>query len=285
VDVRGSAPGTRETDLLNPINTVDRVDAILLSGGSAYGLDAASGAMRFLEERGIGLHVGNAIVPIVPGAILFDLFLGDPKIHPDAAAGYTACQAATHANIAEGSVGAGAGATVGKLFGLQLAMKSGIGTASWTAPQTGLTVGALVAVNAAGDVLHEGRIIAGARNIDGPGFLDSMAQLMKGAGQPAKPGGNTTLGLVATNARLTKVETTKVAQMAHDGLARTIKPVHTLVDGDTIFAAATGRKGRFHPGTVGAIAAEVVARAVYRAVITATGVEGFPARRDLSWVR
>jgi L-aminopeptidase/D-esterase-like protein len=285
VDVRGSAPGTRETDLLNPINTVDRVNAILLSGGSAYGLDAASGVVRFLEERNVGFHAGNAVVPIVPAAILFDLFLGDPKIHPDAAAGYTACQAAGHENIAEGSVGAGAGATVGKLFGLEAAMKSGIGTASWTVPQTGLAVGALVAVNAAGDVVHNGRIIAGARNADGPGFLDSMARLMNGARPPLKPGRNTTLGLVITNAALTKVEATKVAQMAHDGLARTIDPVHTLVDGDTIFAAATGRNGPFDAGTVGAIAAEVIARAVYRAVAMATGVEGYPARRDLTWLR
>ncbi|MBV9265230.1 MAG: P1 family peptidase [Acidobacteriaceae bacterium] len=287
VDVRGSAPGTRETDLLNPINIVEKVNAILLSGGSAYGLDAASGVMHFLEERNIGFRVGDAVVPIVPAAILFDLFLGDPKIHPGGAAGYTACQAAANTSIAEGSVGAGAGATVGKLFGLQLAMKSGIGTASWTVPQTGLVVGALVAVNAAGDVVHQDRtkILAGARNPDGPGFLDSMAQLMNGSGPAAKPGTSTTLGIVATNAVLSKVEVTKVAQMAHDGLARSINPVHTLFDGDTIFAAATGRKGHFDAGAVGAIAAEVVARAVQRAAIMAVGVEGYPARRELTWAR
>src|SRR5450755_771266 len=236
VDVRGSAPGTRETDLLNPINTVQKVNAILLSGGSAYGLDAAGGVMRFLEERNIGFHVGSAVVPIVPAAILFDLQIGDPKIHPNAASGYMACQTVANANVPEGCVGAGAGATVGKFFGAELAMKSGIGTASWTVDQKQLVVGAIAAVNAVGDVVHRrtGQILAGARRPDGPGFLNTMDQFMKGAIGAPILGANTTIAVVATNAALTKVEITKVAQMAQDGLARSINPVHTLADGDTI---------------------------------------------------
>jgi len=280
VDVRGSAPGTRETDLLNPINTVQQINAIVLSGGSAYGLDTASGVMQFLEERKIGFHVGSIVVPIVPAAILFDLQIGDPKIHPAAAAGYTACQAASNSNIPEGSVGAGAGATVGKFFGHALAMKSGIGTASWTVGQQGLVVGAIVAVNAAGDVIDRrtGKILAGARRPDGPGFLNTMDQFMRGAIGKPRLGSNTTIGVIATNAALTKAEATKVAQMAHDGLARTINPVHTLSDGDTLFAAGTGSSRERHDvSLIGAIAAEVVAHAVNRAVITATAIEGYPA--------
>jgi L-aminopeptidase/D-esterase-like protein len=283
VDVRGSAPGTRETDLLNPLNSVQAVNAILLSGGSAYGLDAASGVMRYLEERNIGFRVGAAVVPIVPAAILFDLNIGDPKIHPDAAAGYAACEAATHSETPEGSIGAGAGATVGKLFGMSLAMKSGIGSASWTVPESGLSVGALVVVNAAGDVRDSktGEILAGARDPNGPGMLDSMRQWMNGAPAKAHRGSNTTIGVVATNAVLTKVEATKIAQMAHDGLARTINPVHTLLDGDTIFAAGTGRSRVSHdPSLIGAIAAEVMAQAVNRAVITASALPGFPSHRE-----
>ena len=284
VDVRGSAPGTRETDLLNPINTVERVNAILLSGGSAYGLDAASGVMRYLEEHKIGFRVGAAIVPIVPAAILFDLQIGDSRIHPNADSGYAACEAATHENVAEGNVGAGAGATVGKSFGHDLAMKSGIGTASWAVPQTGLVVGAIVAVNSVGDVISHktGTILAGARNPDALGFLNTMEQWMQGVSNVARPGAHTTIGVVATNAMLSKGEATKVAQMAQDGLARTICPVHTLFDGDTIFAVATGEhRGPYDVSQVGAIAAEVVAHAINRAVITATGIPGYPAYRDL----
>jgi L-aminopeptidase/D-esterase-like protein len=284
VDVRGSAPGTRETDLLNPINTVQKVNAIVLSGGSAYGLDAASGVMRYLEERNTGFHVGSAVVPIVPAAILFDLQIGDPKIHPAAASGYTACQDATNSNVSEGSVGAGAGATVGKFFGPGLAMKSGLGTASWTVERQNLVVGAIVAVNAAGDVIDRktGKILAGARRPGGPGFLNTMDQFMRGAiGKPSL-GSNTTIGVIATNAALTKVEMTKIAQMAHDGLARTINPVHTMADGDTLFAAATGTSRERHDvSLVGAIAAEVLAHAVNRAVMAAIGIEGYPAYRDI----
>lgn len=282
VDVRGSAPGTRETDLLRPINTVQTVNAILLSGGSAFGLDAATGVMHYLEAHGQGYRVGSLVVPIVPAAILFDLNIGDPKIRPNAQAGYAACEAATDSNIAEGNVGAGAGATVGKLFGLRSAMKSGIGTASIQVGDTGLIVGAIVAVNAIGDVLDRetGKILAGARAADGTGFRDSMAEILKGSTIRAVPGAHTTIGVVATNANLSKTEMTKVAQMAHDGLARTINPVHTAADGDTIFAASTGNVNA-DVTTVGAVAAEAVARAINRAVLTAIGITGYPAHRDL----
>ncbi len=284
VDVRGSAPGTRETDLLNPINTVQKINAILLSGGSAFGLDAATGVMRYLEEHGQGYHVGPIIIPIVPAAILIDLELGDSKIRPNAQSGYAACQAASASDVPEGNVGAGAGATVGKLFGMGAAMKSGLGTASIKVDPTGLIVGAVVAVNAVGDVIDHrtGRILAGARAPDGNSLLNSMSQIMKGETAGSRPGTNTTLGIVATNASLTKSEMTKVAQMAHDGLARTINPVHTAFDGDTIFAASSGSaQVKTDVTTVGAIAAEAVARAVNRAIITAVGIPGYPAYRDL----
>ncbi len=285
VDVRGSAPGTRETDLLNPVNTVQQINAIVLSGGSAFGLDAASGAMRFLDEHGVGFHMGPIVVPIVPAAILFDLNIGDPKIRPDAHAGYTACENATNANVPEGNVGAGAGATVGKLFGMRYAMKSGLGTASANIGDTGLIVAAIVAVNAVGDVIDHrtGRILAGARTPDGMGLADSMEQILAGGTMKPSHGANTTIGVVATNARLTKVEATKMAQMAHDGLARTINPVHTAGDGDTIFAAATGTSSATaNVTTIGAVAAEVMARAVNRAVLTAVGIPNLPAHRDLA---
>ena len=284
VDVRGSAPGTRETDLLNPINLVQTVNAIVLSGGSAFGLDTASGVMRYLEERNVGFHLGASTVPIVPAAILFDLNLGDPKIHPNAAAGYAACDSAARSEIPTGCVGAGTGATVGKLFGMHLAMKSGIGTASWTVEQTGLIVGVVVAVNAVGDVRHHetGELLAGARDPRGPGLANSMRQLMLGNLGKGHAGTNTTIGVVATNAALSKVEATKVAQMAHDGLARTINPVHTLFDGDTIFAVSTARsRGPHDVSLVGAIAAEVMARAANDAVIKASSLPDLPAHKDV----
>lgn len=289
VDVRGSAPGTRETDLLNPIHTVERINALVLSGGSAFGLDAASGVMRYLDENKIGYRVGSIVVPIVPAAIIFDLGLGDPKIRPDAESGYAACQAASAAPPREGNSGAGAGATVGKLFGMRAAMKSGIGTASFTVRSSGLIVGVIVAVNAVGDVRHRqtNKILAGALAQGGQSFLDSMAQILQGATLThSRPGGNSTIGIVATNAALTKSEATKVAQMAHDGLARTINPIHTAADGDTIFAAATGTNvARADVSTVGALAAEAMARAVNRAVLTATGLPNLPAHQDLVWLK
>ena len=278
VDVRGAAPGTRETELLSPLNAVEQVHAVLLAGGSAFGLDAAGGVMRWLEERGIGVAVGSARVPIVPAAILFDLWIGDARIRPDAQAGYTACTVASRDRPAEGSVGAGTGASVGKLFGIDRAMKGGIGSASVTVD--GITVGALVAVNAIGDVIDPatGQPIAGARTADGRQLRGSMASMLRGElPAPLQPGGATTIGVIATDARLTKAQATKVAQMAHDGLARSINPVHTMGDGDTLFALATGSAGRSANLTLlGALAAEVTARAVLRAVRAATPVSGPP---------
>ncbi len=284
VDVRGSAPGTRETDLLNPINTVEQVNGILLTGGSAFGLDAAAGVMTYLEARGHGFRMGPIVVPIVPAAVIFDLNIGDPKIRPDAQAGYTACENAANANVPEGNVGAGAGATVGKMFGLRYAMKGGLGTASVRVGDSDLIVGAIVAVNAIGDVIdrNTGKILAGARTADGEGFVDTVAQLMAGATLHPRPGESSAIGVVATNARLNKTQATKVAQMAHDGFARTINPVHSMMDGDTIFAAATGTStATADLTTIGAIAAEVMAHAVNRAVLMATGIPNYPAHRDM----
>jgi L-aminopeptidase/D-esterase-like protein len=284
VDVRGAAPGTRETDLLQPTNTVQQVNAILLSGGSAFGLDAATGVMHYLEERGMGYRVGPSVVPIVPAAILFDLHVGDSKIRPDAQSGYAACDAASSSNVAEGNVGAGAGATVGKVFGTRFAMKAGIGTASAKVGEPGLIVGAIVAVNSLGDVVDSGtgKILAGARTPNGKGLRDSTAEILNGAVINAARGANSAIGVVATNVRLSKTEATRVAVMAHDGFARTIKPVHTAADGDTIFAAATGTISLAADLiTLGTAAAEVIARAVNRAVLTAVGIPGYPAHRDL----
>jgi L-aminopeptidase/D-esterase-like protein len=282
VDVRGSAPGTRETDLLNPENLVDRVNAVVLAGGSAFGLDAASGVMRYLDERGIGFDTGIAKVPIVPAAILFDLPLG-PAIRPDAAAGYAACEAATAMRPAEGNVGAGAGATVGKLFGFARGMKGGIGTAS--ARLQGLTVGAIVAVNAVGDVVdpRTRRVLAGARTPDGKNKLGASAAVLAGeVPRLSAPGCATTLGVVATNAELTKAQARKIAQMAQDGIARAIDPAHTMYDGDTIFTLATGSaKKAGDPTLLGAMAAEVVAAAILRAVMAARGLPDLPAAADL----
>ncbi len=282
VDVRGAAPGTRETDLLAPENTVEQVHAILLTGGSAFGLDAAGGVMRWLAERGHGLPVGKARVPIVPAAVLFDLWLGDPAIGPDAAAGYAACEAASTAAPEEGCFGAGSGATVGKLFGPEHAMKGGIGTASVKVGE--ITVGALVAVNAVGDVFDpsNGNLIAGARGADGKPLGAARAMMQGALPSQLLTGMSTTIGIVATDAQLTKAQAKKMAQMSHDGLARTINPVHTPFDGDVMFSLATGASGL--PGNMsllGALAAEVTAIAVLRAIRAATGLPGLPAASDL----
>jgi len=275
VDVRGAAPGTRETELLSPLNAVEQVHAVMLGGGSAFGLDAAGGVMRWLDERGIGVQVGPARVPIVPAAILFDLWVGDSSIRPDAAAGYAACDAASEAPVVEGNVGAGTGASVGKLFGIGRAMRGGIGSASIKVD--GVTVAALVAVNAIGDVIdpRSGAPIAGARSADGRQLLGTMAALQRGEPTSGpKPGMATTLGIVATDAVLTKAQANKLAQMAHDGFARSINPVHTMGDGDTIFALATGALGRSANLTLlGALGAEVTAAAVQRAVRAARGLQ------------
>ena len=284
VDVRGAAPGTRETDLLDPVNLVERVHAVLLTGGSAFGLDAAGGVVRWLEERGHGHAVGPVRVPIVPAAVLFDLWVGDARIRPDAAAGHAACEAATRDAPAEGSVGAGAGATVGKLFGPERAMKGGIGSAAITVG--GLTVGVLVAVNAVGDVIDRanGAVLAGARSSDGRRRIGTLRSLLAGElPRLLDAGSATTIGVVATDAVLTKAQATKLAQMSHDGLARCIDPVHTLLDGDTMFALATGASGRSADITLlGALAAEATARAVLRAVRAAAGLPGLPAADELT---
>jgi L-aminopeptidase/D-esterase-like protein len=285
VDVRGSAPGTRETDLLNPINTVQQVQAVVLSGGSAYGLDTASGVMRYLESQGKGFKIGGGVVPIVPAAILMDLgFGGDFKIRPDAEAGYQACLAASNKPVVQGNIGAGAGATIGKMAGGKFSMKAGIGSASIKVGNTGVVVGAIVAVNAVGDVWNPktGKIVAGARSEDGKGFRDAMAQVMKGNRVLIQPGANTTIGLVATNVAMEKVQIAKVAQMAHDGYARAINPVHTPGDGDTIFALATGTltDAKANHGMIGALAAEAMAQAIVRAVTNAETSAGVPGLRD-----
>jgi L-aminopeptidase/D-esterase-like protein len=284
VDVRGGAPGTRETDLLDPVNSVQQVHAVVLSGGSAFGLETATGVMRYLEEKGIGFPVGPGRVPIVPAAILFDLGLGDWRIRPDAASGYEAARRASSGVVAEGSVGAGAGATVGKLFGPSGAMRGGLGGASIRLPG-GAVVAALVAVNALGDVVDptSGRTLAGARTRDGKKLRGTLAALAEGE-RPGQPlgGQNTSIGVVATNVTLTKSEATKVAQMAHDGLARAIRPTHTPWDGDTLFALSTGSVTLAEPAlVVGSLAGEVVARAVVRGVLAAEGLPGVPSARDL----
>lgn len=289
VDVRGAAPGTRETDLLDPCNLVEKVHAIVLAGGSAWGLDAATGAVRWLEEQGVGLDVGVGRLPLVPAAVLFDLLVGDMRVRPDAAAGYAACAAASSADPAEGNVGAGTGAAVGKMFGMARAMKGGVGTASVTVD--GVTVGALIACNAVGDVLDPdtAQVVAGARSLDGLRLLNSRRALLRGElPQSVLPGTNTTVGVVATDAVLTKAQAHRLAVAAHDGLARSINPVHTQLDGDTLFTLGTGASGK-HPGmlVLSAMAAEATARATLRAVQMArslTTAEGLhlPCMADLA---
>ncbi|MBC7434973.1 MAG: P1 family peptidase [Bdellovibrionales bacterium] len=274
VDVRGAAPGTRETDLLAPGNLVQKVHAIMLAGGSAWGLDAASGAMQWLEAQGVGLDVKVARVPLVPGAVLFDLMVGDASIRPDAQSGWRACAAASTKAPAQGNVGAGSGAAVGKLFGIERAMKGGIGTASVTVG--GVTVGALVACNALGDVVDPdtGQVVAGARTANGRKLLDSRKAILRGdLLKPLLAGTNTTIGVIATDALITKVQAQRLAQMGHDGLARSINPVHTMLDGDTIFALGTGRAGK-SPGmmVLCTMAAEATARAVVNAALAARGL-------------
>jgi len=286
VEVCGSAPGTRETDLLRPMNLVQEVHAVLLSGGSAFGLEAAHGVVRYLYEKGVGFDAGVAKVPIVPAAILFDLGIGSPKVWPTAENGYQACLAATQDPVSEGTVGAGTGATVGKILGMGLATKGGLGSASLCL-EKGLIVGALAVVNAFGDVIdpQTATVLAGPRRPDGSGFHRTM-DILKG-GQPlaGAPGSNTTLAVVATNAPLTKEQANKVAQMAHDGLARAICPVHTMFDGDVVFALSLGKAMGSSPDVtlVGALAAEVVSLAIGRAVSQAQSLGGVPAVRDLPY--
>ena len=284
VDVRGGSPGTRETDLLRPTHRVDRVHAILLSGGSAFGLDAASGVVAYLEEEEVGYRVGPAIVPIVSAAILFDLGLGNSSVRPGPEEGRAASVAANTDPVPEGTCGAGTGATVAKGRGREYALKSGIGSASIRLPQ-GPVVAALVAVNAYGGVYNHrsGQLVAGPRRDDGDGMFDPVEVLL---GQNENTSdlqlANTTIGVVATDAPLTREEASHLATVSHDGLAMTIRPCHTMRDGDTMFALATGRHiGTFDLTALGAAAAEVTARAVLRAVTSATGLAGAPAVGEL----
>jgi L-aminopeptidase/D-esterase-like protein len=290
---RGPAPGTRETDLLSPLNMVERVNAIVLSGGSAFGLDAAQGVMKYLEEKNVGFKTGAGVVPIVPAAVIFDLtFIGASKARPTADCGYKAAAAASNAPVQEGNVGAGAGATVGKLGGFfntgtaaVRPMKAGVGSASIVLPN-GLIVGAIAVVNAVGDVIDplNGQVVAGMRGADGK-LADARKVLRSGVSGPARPVENTTLGIVATNARLTKIQVSRIALMADDGLARAIYPVHTQGDGDTVFALANGSwNGTADLTTVGALAADMMAEAIVRAAVMAKSSGGLPAASDTGTV-
>lgn len=280
VDVRGGAPASRETELLKPVNLVEQIHGVVLSGGSAYGLDAASGAMSYLEEKGVGFDVGVGLVPIVCGASLFDLVVGDPKCRPDKAMGYEACKNANGSDVAEGNVGAGTGASVGKLHGMDHMMKSGLGI---YALQVGdLQVAALVAVNALGDVVDvdTGKIIAGLLKEDNTGLTSTVAAMYEQLSRKDNFfSGNTTLGCIVTNAKLTKNQANKIASIAHNGYARAIQPVHTMADGDTIFVMATGEVEAL-PDAVGALATEVMARAINRAAKMAKPAYGLKAARD-----
>lgn len=293
VDQRGGAPGTRETDAMHPMHLVNEVHAVVLSGGSAFGLDAATGAVRYLEERGVGFDVRVARVPIVPAAILFDLGIGSSEVRPDAEMGYQACLNASPDPPREGNIGAGTGATVGKILGMAGAMKSGIGTTSLEIG-SGIIVGAIAAVNVFGDVIDPdtGQIIAGARVVKkgpvkiglGPYFADTMFVMQSLVGRTVlgfMSRENTVIGVVATNAKLNKEQVNKVAQMAQDGLARTVRPAHTMLDGDTIFALATCEK-KADVNIVGAFAAEAFAQAVLRAVRTAEPAAGLPSASEVN---
>ncbi len=295
VDVRGSAPGTRETDLMRPCSQVDRIHGVALSGGSAYGLDSATGVMRWLEEQGFGFVTPYGIVPIVGGAVIYDLGIGNPKVRPDADMGYAACCAATCGPCSEGNIGAGLGATVGKILGPEFAMKGGLGTYIAEVPKTGsgkekpVLVGALVVVNSLGDVVDPwtGQVVAGAYDAGRKQFIGpGMGPMWAGQTQ-AEPATNTTIAAIVTDAVLDKEGANKVAQMAHDGLARAIVPVHTMYDGDTVFCLATAEKPMSGDKavditTLGALASEVLAKAVVRAVKAAKSAGGYAAVCDIA---
>jgi L-aminopeptidase/D-esterase-like protein len=284
VDVRGAAPATRDTDLLDPAKMVQQIFGIALSGGSLFGLSTADGVLRYLEEKKVGIASGGRRIPIVPAASIFDLAVGDAGVRPTADCGYRAALAATAAPVTEGSVGAGAGATLGKFAGMERAMKSGIGSAAIAMPD-GLIVAALVVANPLGDVIDPatGKIVAGVRAAGGTGFADARALVRSGAPRAIRSGsGNSTIGVVATNARLSKAQAAYLAQLTDDGYARAIWPIHTIVDGDTVFAVATGTKpGEPDLVSLGALAADVMATAVVRAATQATGLPNLPAVRDL----
>jgi L-aminopeptidase/D-esterase-like protein len=284
VDVRGAAPATRDTDLLDPAKMAQQIFGVSLSGGSLFGLAAVDGVLRYLEEKNVGIAYGGRRIPIVPGASIFDLAVGDASVRPTADCGYRAAQAASDAPVVEGSVGAGAGATLGKFAGLERAMKSGVGSAAVTMPD-GLIVAALAIANPLGDVIDPatGKIVAGVRTAGGAGFADARVLVRSGTPRATRSaGGNSTIGIVATNARLTKAQASYLAQLTDDGYARAIWPIHTMVDGDTVFAVATGaRAGEPDLVSLGALAADVMATAVVRAATQAKGLPNLPAVADL----
>ena len=288
VDVRGSAPGTRETDLLDPVNLVETVNAIVLSGGSAFGLDAASGVVKCLWEKNVGFMTAGGRIPIVPAAVLYDLTVGNNSwIVPDASSGYVACMDANDRSKLEGNVGVGTGATIGKSFGIQQAMKGGLGSASWTVrdekTNASVTVGVIVAVNARGDVYKHGKLLAGARTNDGKRLINAVETLLgerRHLSDDRSVGQATTIACVATDARLTKAQAKKVSQMAHDGFARAINPVHTMYDGDVIFTLATGASSVSDANLVGTIAAQVMEEAIVRAIEQAASLPGLPSLYD-----
>lgn len=280
VDVRGSAPGTRETDLLDPINMIQKVHAVVLSGGSAFGLEATCGVSKYLEENGIGFDVGVAKVPIVTGAVLFDLGVGDPKCRPEIDMGYEACRVASYTNLEQGNFGAGCGATVGKIKGSNFCTKGGIGSYSIKL-DNGLVVAALIAVNAFGDVYEEGKVIAGVLNDNKDGFLNTYDLMKQGVNKGGFNIDNTTIGVVATNAKLEKAQCKKVSQMAHNGYAKTIFPIHTPHDGDTIFTLATGEI-ETDITLLGSLATEVVEKSIINAIKNAKSINNIPSYNEIN---
>lgn len=281
VDVRGGSPGTRETDLLNPVNMIEKIHGVLLSGGSAFGLDAASGIMQYLEEKNIGFNVGVTRVPIVAGAVLFDLNCGDFRIRPDKEMGYRACKNSNNCENLSGCIGAGTGATIGKILGVDYAMKGGLGTCTVKAGE--LMVGAIVAVNCLGDVVDpsNGQIIAGALKPNKETFANTEEIMIHEAGSRKNAfNSNTTIGVIATNALLTKAQATKVSSMAHNGYGRTIRPAHSMFDGDTIFTLSTGQVAA-DVNVVGLLAARMMEQAVVDAVKSAVSLYGFKCYSDI----
>ena len=279
-DVRGSAPGTRETDLLDPINMIQKVHAVVLSGGSAFGLEATCGVSKYLEENGISFDVGVAKVPIVTGAVLFDLGVGDPKCRPNIDMGYEACKVASSTNLEQGNFGAGCGATVGKIKGSNFCTKGGIGSYSIKL-DNGLVVAALIAVNAFGDVYEEGKVIAGVLNDNKDGFLNTYDLMKQGVNKGGFNIDNTTIGVVATNAKLDKAQCKKVSQMAHNGFAKTIFPIHTPHDGDTIFTLATGEI-ETDVTLLGSLATEVVEKSIINAIKNAKSINNIPSYNEIN---
>ncbi|MBO3443954.1 P1 family peptidase [Clostridium sp. CCUG 7971] len=279
VDVRGGGPGTRETDLLDPVNMIQKVHAVVLTGGSAFGLESTCGVSKFLEEQNIGFDVGVAKVPIVTGAVLFDLAVGNPKCRPDLDMGYKACQVASETKLNQGNYGAGCGATVGKIKGTSFAMKGGMGSYSIKL-DNGLVVSALIAVNAFGDVYEDGKVIAGVLSEDKTKILNSYELMKNGINKGGFSIDNTTIGIVATNAKLDKSGCKKVSQMAHNGYAKSIFPIHTPHDGDTIFTIATGEI-ETDITLLGSLATEVVQKSVINAIKNANSVNNILSYKDM----